>query len=162
MVAETWEHLAQTDENGRKTFCTTDDKCYGSDDEYDSGHVAQGKDFAEDCDTENNGGDGLQGTEYGSGGGADAVYGCCGAEQGDGGGQQSEGKHEEPEVSMPFGRQADPVVQDGTDSKEHPSEQCHVKGELQRREMLQTRTVDGNDINGIGYGGDHHECGACK
>ena len=86
MVAETWEHLAQTDENGRKTFRTTDDKCYGSDDEYDSGHVAQGKDLAEDRDTENDGGDGLQGTEDGGGGGADVVYGSGGAKERYGGG----------------------------------------------------------------------------
>ena len=51
---------------------------------------------------------------------------------------------------MSVGRQADPMVQDGTDGKEHPSEQCHVKGELQCRDMLQARTVNSNDIYGVG------------
>ena len=63
---------------------------------------------------------------------------------------------------MSVGRQADSVVQDGADGEEHPTEQCHVKGELQRREMLQARTVNSNDIYGVGKGGNHHQCGTRK
>ena len=85
-VSDTWEHLAQPYENGRDALCTADDKAYGGDDEYDACHVAQGKDFAEDRDPENDGGDGLQGTEDGGGGGADVVYGSGGAKERYGGG----------------------------------------------------------------------------
>ena len=72
-MSDTWEHLAQPYENGRDALCTADDKAYGGDDEYDACHVAQRKDFTEDGDAENDGGNGLQGTEDGCRGRPDAL-----------------------------------------------------------------------------------------
>ena len=126
------------------------DHCHCYQYQCDAHAVARRQPFAKDGDAKQDGRQRLQCAQDGRRRRADALDGAGGAQEGDGGGEQSEGNEVAPEP--PAGRQGDTAIgPQPPDEKQH-AEQQDVERHLQRGHLLQAGTVDAHDVDGVGQG----------
>ncbi len=146
-MADTREHFSQAQQQGWHLIAGNDQR-HGQDDDADPQYFAWCEPFVEEEQAEEEGRKRLQRSENGRGGGTDVLNGRRGAEEGDGGREESQCHEVEPKV--PMFRCLDGHAEIEPEEKEQQPEQEDVEGELKGGNGLEGGAVDPDDVDGIG------------
>ena len=148
------EELAEADER-RRDAVARHDEAHGHDDEQHAAEDARRELLAEDGHAEKDRRHGLQRPENRRGRRTDVLDGARGAEERDG--CREEGQRYEVAPQVPPSGKGDRTAEVEPHQKERESEEEHVEGHLERRQLAERGSVDPDDVDGIGERRGHDE-----